>query len=158
MPMTDAAACRFMADYYGLRAADVRGLGAGEWSRAYGFVLDGREAVIRFGDHVEDFRKDQVMAAYSCAALPIPAVIDYTNRSRPHHSRRFRPHIVSSSFFWPHPAESGTSCITPGRPPFVAANGRSRWGQNFFANDLGGAGRTSNGGAGTSSQNQSGVP
>ena len=74
--MTDAAACRFVADYYGPRAADVRGLGAGEWSRAYTFALDGRDAVIRFGDHVEDFRKDEVMAAHSCEALPIPAVIE----------------------------------------------------------------------------------
>ena len=76
MPLTDAAACRFVADYYGPRAAGVRALGAGEWSRAYTFVLDGRGAVIRFGDYVEDFRKDQVMAAHSCAALPIPAVIE----------------------------------------------------------------------------------
>jgi hygromycin-B 4-O-kinase len=76
MPMTDAAACRFVAGYYGPRATDIRGLGAGEWSRAYTLVLDGREAVIRFGDHVEDFRKDQAMAAHSCAALPVPAVIE----------------------------------------------------------------------------------
>ena len=62
--------------YYGPRAAGMRGLGAGEWSRAYAFVLDGREVVIRFGDHVEDFCKDQVMAAHSRAALPIPAVIE----------------------------------------------------------------------------------
>ena len=54
----------------------MHGLGAGEWSRAYAFALDGREAAIRFGDHVEDFRKDQVMAAHSCAALPVPAVIE----------------------------------------------------------------------------------
>jgi hygromycin-B 4-O-kinase len=53
-----------------------RGLGAGEWSRAYTFVLDGREAVIRFGDHVEDFCKDQVMAMHSCAALPVPEVLE----------------------------------------------------------------------------------
>lgn len=76
MPMTDVAARRFVAGYYGPRAADVHGLGAGEWSRAYAFALDGREAVIRFGDHVEDFRKDQVMAARSCAALPVPAVVE----------------------------------------------------------------------------------
>jgi hygromycin-B 4-O-kinase len=76
MPVTDAEARRFVAEYYGQRAEDVRALGAGEWSRADAFVLDGREAVIRFGDYVEDFRKDQVMAAYSCAALPIPAVIE----------------------------------------------------------------------------------
>ena len=69
--MTDAEAFRFVAGYYGRRAADVGALAAGEWSRAYEFVLDGREAVIRFGHHVEDFRKDQAMAAHSCAALPV---------------------------------------------------------------------------------------
>ena len=76
MSLTDAGACRFVAGHYGRRAAGMRLLGAGEWSRAYGFVLDGRDVVIRFGDHVEDFRKDQVMAAHSSAALPIPAVIE----------------------------------------------------------------------------------
>lgn len=76
MAVTDAEARRFAAEYYGRRAGEVRALGAGEWSRAYAFVLDGREAVIRFGDHVEDFQKDQVMASRSCAALPIPPVIE----------------------------------------------------------------------------------
>jgi hypothetical protein len=38
--------------------------------------LDGRAAVIRLGDHVEDFRKDHAMAVHSCAALPVPAVIE----------------------------------------------------------------------------------
>jgi hygromycin-B 4-O-kinase len=74
--VTDEEACRFVAGRYGRRATDVRPLDAGEWSRAYAFVLEGREAVIRFGDHVEDFRKDQVMAGRSRAALPIPAVIE----------------------------------------------------------------------------------
>jgi hygromycin-B 4-O-kinase len=76
MPVTDAKVRGFVAKHYGRRAADVRGLGAGEWSRAYAFVLDGREAVIRFGRHVEDFRKDQVMAARSSPPLPIPAVFE----------------------------------------------------------------------------------
>jgi hygromycin-B 4-O-kinase len=76
MSLTDAEAGRFVAGHYGRRAAEFRLLGAGEWSRAYGFVLDGRDVVIRFGDHVEDFDKDRVMAANSSAALPIPAVIE----------------------------------------------------------------------------------
>lgn len=49
IPVTDAEAVRFAAGYYGRRAADFSALGAGEWSRAYAFVLDGQEAVIRFG-------------------------------------------------------------------------------------------------------------
>jgi hygromycin-B 4-O-kinase len=76
MPVTDAAARRFMAERYGSRVTHVYALGAGEWSRAYAMTLDGRPVVIRFGEHVADFRKDQVMAAHSCAALPIPAVSD----------------------------------------------------------------------------------
>jgi hygromycin-B 4-O-kinase len=76
MPVTDAQARHLVARRYGRRAADVRPLGAGEWSRAYSLVLDGRDAVIRFGDYVEDFRKDQVMAAHTRAALPIPTVIE----------------------------------------------------------------------------------
>jgi hygromycin-B 4-O-kinase len=74
--VTDAEAFRFVAGYFGRRAADVKVLGAGEWSRAYALVLDGREAVIRFGDHVEDFLKDQAMAAHSSAALPVPSVLE----------------------------------------------------------------------------------
>jgi chloramphenicol 3-O-phosphotransferase len=74
--MTDAEAYRFLCGHYHRHARDVHLLGAGEWSRAYAFVLDGREMVIRFGEHIEDFRKDQVMAAYRRAALPIPAVIE----------------------------------------------------------------------------------
>jgi hygromycin-B 4-O-kinase len=76
VPVTDAEAEVFLAGYYGDRAADIRVLGAGDWSRAYSLVLDGRDAVIRFGQHVEDFRKDQVMASHSCAALPIPQIIE----------------------------------------------------------------------------------
>ena len=72
--MTDAAAYRFIADHFGAVATDVRWLGAGDWSRAYAIVLDGRQAVIRFGDHVEDFRKDQAMARHSSATLPVPVV------------------------------------------------------------------------------------
>ena len=76
MPVTDAEAFRFVAGYYGRRAAEVRALGAGEWSRAFAFILDGREAVIRFGQHAGDFRKDQIMAAHSSAALPVPSGLE----------------------------------------------------------------------------------
>jgi aminoglycoside phosphotransferase (APT) family kinase protein len=76
MSVTDAEAYRFVAGHHGRRAADIRLPGAGEWSRAYGFVLDRGDLVIRLGDHVEDFRKDQVMAAHGSAALPVPAVVE----------------------------------------------------------------------------------
>ena len=47
--------------------------------------------------------------------------------------RQFHAHLAP-------PAGAGTSCNFPGRASFVAAKDRTRWGQNFFANDLGGAG------------------
>ena len=73
-PQREAEAQRFVTARYGRRATRLRLLGAGEWSQAYAFTLDGRETVIRFGRHGEDFLKDQVMAAHSSADLPIPAV------------------------------------------------------------------------------------
>lgn len=74
MLTTDAEVDRFMAGHFAGRASGVRLLAAGEWSRAYACLLDGREAVIRFGDHVEDFHKDKVMAARGSVRLPIPRV------------------------------------------------------------------------------------
>jgi len=76
MLVAESAVSDFMAGHFAGGATDVRPLAAGEWSRAYAFVLDGRQAVIRFGDHIGDFRKDQVMAARSSPALPVPAILD----------------------------------------------------------------------------------
>ena len=73
--VNDAGARQFVGDRYGPRASGLRALGAGEWSRAYALVIDGRDRVIRFGAYVEDFRKDEVMAAHS-GLLPVPAVIE----------------------------------------------------------------------------------
>jgi len=67
---------RLVTAHYGARATEPRLLGAGDWSQAFSFALDGQDAVIRFGRHVEDFRKDRVMAGYSSAALPVPAVTE----------------------------------------------------------------------------------
>lgn len=77
MLVADSAVDSFMAGHFAGRAADVRPLAVGEWSRAYAFVLDGRPAVIRFGDHVGDFLKDQVDSAGMRAVLPhLLAVLD----------------------------------------------------------------------------------
>jgi hygromycin-B 4-O-kinase len=76
MLATDADVDRFIAGHFAGRATDVLALAAGEWSRAYACVLDGKEAVIRFGDHVDDFRKDQAMAARSSVRLPVPPVLE----------------------------------------------------------------------------------
>jgi hygromycin-B 4-O-kinase len=74
--MTEADARRFIADRFGDRAGELTPLGAGEWSCAYAFTLDGQAAVVRFGAYGDDFVKDQVMARFSSPDLPIPAVTE----------------------------------------------------------------------------------
>src|SRR6266851_3632859 len=75
LPLADAQ--HFIASHYSHRASELTLLGAGEWSRAYAFRLDGEAAVVRFGAHGEDFAKDQIMASFSSPSLPIPKIIEY---------------------------------------------------------------------------------
>lgn len=67
---------RFIAGRYGARAGPLAPLGAGEWSRAYAFTLDGRDMVVRFGVHVSDFSKDRIMGTFASPRLPIPRVLE----------------------------------------------------------------------------------
>lgn len=71
------AAQEFVRRRYGDRASELEVLGAGEWSQAYAFRLDGREAVICFGAYGDDFAKDAVMAGYSSPCLPIPRILEH---------------------------------------------------------------------------------
>jgi hygromycin-B 4-O-kinase len=63
-------ATRFCGD-----VSSVAPLGAGVWSQAFAFRRAGRDYVIRFGAHQEDFAKDRLAARYACPALPVPRVI-----------------------------------------------------------------------------------
>lgn len=54
----------------------VAALGAGHWSRAFSFVEDGAELVLRVGEHPDDFRRDAHAATWSTPDLPIPEVLD----------------------------------------------------------------------------------
>src|SRR3954453_17199655 len=69
-------AARFVADRWGARATTPVPLGAGEWSDAYSFRLDGQERVIRIGAHREDFAKDPRMGDAGLRPLPIPRVLE----------------------------------------------------------------------------------
>jgi hygromycin-B 4-O-kinase len=70
------AAARFLAGRYGAGVEAVAELGAGDWSRAFSFRLDGRDLVARFGRHVEDFLKDRKAMGFARSGLPVPAVLD----------------------------------------------------------------------------------
>ncbi len=75
-PVDLDGAQHFLRARFGERAAGVAELGRGAWSRAFAFVLDGRELVIRFGEHREDYEIDRRAMRYGSAALPVPDVIE----------------------------------------------------------------------------------
>jgi hygromycin-B 4-O-kinase len=71
-----ARAEAFLATRFGGDAGDVAPIGRGEWSKAFTFSWAGREYVIRFGAHQEDFLKDRFAARFAGRALPIPRIVE----------------------------------------------------------------------------------
>jgi hygromycin-B 4-O-kinase len=69
-------ALTFINDHFGGRAGEPTRLSGGDWSRAYGLTVDGREVVVRLGIHGGDYEKDRIMAVRSSDELPIPKVIE----------------------------------------------------------------------------------
>jgi hypothetical protein len=65
----------FLVTRFGGDVSDVVPLGTGIWSQAFAFRRAGRDYVIRFGMHQEDFAKDCLAARYACPVLPIPRVV-----------------------------------------------------------------------------------
>jgi hygromycin-B 4-O-kinase len=51
-------------------------LKGGAWSTAFEFRVGEQSLVIRFGEHVDDYEKDRMAAAWARPLLPIPAVLD----------------------------------------------------------------------------------
>lgn len=64
----------FLVERFQLEQAQVTLLGEGAWSRCFGFEHEGQALAIRFGNHVDDFEKDQVAYRYATPDLPIPQV------------------------------------------------------------------------------------
>lgn len=65
----------FLVQHFGRPIGSVELVGAGCWSRCYGFTLDGRDLVVRFGAHVEDFEKDRLAASFAGHHLPVPEML-----------------------------------------------------------------------------------
>ncbi|MGI8592213.1 MAG: phosphotransferase family protein [Nakamurella sp.] len=70
------AAARFLSDHLGHPVGSVQEVGAGAWSNCFGYTDGGIEYVVRFGNYVDDYRKDQRASAFSSPRLPIPVVTD----------------------------------------------------------------------------------
>lgn len=66
----------FLVDQLQLSATEVTLIGEGAWSRCFGFRQGDQTLAIRFGNHVDDFEKDQVAYRYATAALPVPEVYE----------------------------------------------------------------------------------
>ena len=69
-------AVTFLSTGFGCDDNSVEPLGKGVWSKAFAFRRLGRDYVIRFGAHQEDFVKDRLAARYASSALPIPRVVE----------------------------------------------------------------------------------
>lgn len=72
----ERAVRQFLIDRYGRGVTEVAAIGAGDWSRAYAFRLDGRDLVVRFGRYRADFEKDRMAAAFGSPDLPVPEVLE----------------------------------------------------------------------------------
>ncbi len=67
-------AMKFLVEHYDQAPSAVEYIGEGAWSRCFGFLLGDQELVVRFGQHVDDFQKDQKAYAFATPDLPIPKV------------------------------------------------------------------------------------
>lgn len=75
-PVSIDQAAAFLRHRYDGRAEDFEVLGGGDWSRAFGFWVDGRALVARFGQHRDDYLRDSEAMAFSSPDLPVPRVLE----------------------------------------------------------------------------------
>jgi len=66
----------FLVRHLGAEPTKVFQVGEGAWSRCFGFNHNDKDLVIRFGNYVDDFQKDQLAYAYATPDLPIPEVLE----------------------------------------------------------------------------------
>ncbi|HEY4964052.1 MAG TPA: phosphotransferase [Candidatus Saccharimonadales bacterium] len=65
----------FLDEHAKQPVSDIVTLSGGQWSQAFGFGEAGKDYVIRFGQHEEDYLKDQLASKFMSDKLPIPKVL-----------------------------------------------------------------------------------
>ncbi|MEZ4634146.1 MAG: phosphotransferase [Caldilineaceae bacterium] len=65
----------FLTAHFDPTITGVEHIGEGAWSRCFGFRRGDDDLVVRFGNYLDDFEKDQRAAAYATPDLPIPQVL-----------------------------------------------------------------------------------
>jgi hygromycin-B 4-O-kinase len=66
---------RFLQKRFG-PIGEVCLLQSGGWSSAFAFEHDGRELVVRFGPHSQDFEKERVAATWQTPGVPVPEIFE----------------------------------------------------------------------------------
>jgi hygromycin-B 4-O-kinase len=74
--VNQAQAQRFLSERFDPTVSHVEQIGEGAWSRCFGFRREDEELVVRFGNYVDDFLKDQRAFAYTAPDLPVPCVLE----------------------------------------------------------------------------------
>jgi hygromycin-B 4-O-kinase len=66
----------FLEHHLDAKISQLEIVGAGAWSTCFGFRRGDEDLVIRFGQHIADFQKDQLAHSYVTSDLLIPEVLD----------------------------------------------------------------------------------
>ena len=111
--LTTDAVRTFVDAYVGQDVGPVDVVGAGAWSRCFGFTDDGTDFVIRFGATDEDFDRDRRAAAFASSDLPVPMVTAI--------GPAFAGHFAISTRARGEPLESRTAAQWPAVLPSLLA-------------------------------------
>ena len=90
--LDEAGVARWLREHHAPDATAVEAVGAGAWSRGFGFTTAEGDFVIRIGDHVDDFEKDRIASRYRSVDLPIPEVVAIGRASRGYYAISTRVH------------------------------------------------------------------
>ena len=74
--MTESEIAAFLSDHLDADVGPVRCVGRGAFSRCFGFHHEGRDLVIRFSAHGDDFERDRwVSDALTDSPVPVPEIL-----------------------------------------------------------------------------------
>lgn len=76
MNLTTEQVQQFLTDHHRSSVSNIIMLSGGNWSQAFAYKQAGKDYVIRFGMHQDDYINDQAAQLYASSDLPIPKVLE----------------------------------------------------------------------------------
>lgn len=142
MSIEQTQAEEFLKNHFDETPAKVELIGAGAWSQCFGFQLGRQELAVRFGRHVEDFRKDQLAHAFASDNLPIPEVTEIGEAFNGYYAISERVHGVPlesvNAAQWRALVPSIAAAMEAMRLADISSNpGIGGWGMDGHALDVG---------------------